>query len=78
VGKGYADGPQAEEAEAERDRIASGTPVPRRTEVRNALFGSTRDETGPHFLGWADEVDADALFARGDAWGLSTRAIAVP
>ena len=77
MGKGYADGPAAEEAEAERDRIASGVPLPRRTTVRNAVFGATPDERAPHFLGWADEVDGDALFASGDAWGISTRAIAV-
>jgi len=32
--------------------------------------GSTRDDPERHFLGWADEVDADALFASGSAWGI--------
>jgi hypothetical protein len=26
-----------------------------------------------HFIGWADEVDADELFASGRAWGLNVR-----
>jgi len=32
--------------------------------------GSTPDDQERHFLGWADEVDADALFASGAAWGI--------
>jgi hypothetical protein len=35
------------------------------------VFGSTQDEPERHFLGWADEVDAHALFASGKAWGLT-------
>ncbi len=35
------------------------------------MFGSTEDDPERHFLGWADEVDADALFASGEAWGLT-------
>jgi hypothetical protein len=35
------------------------------------VFGSTADAPERHFLGWADEVDADALFASGEAWGLT-------
>jgi hypothetical protein len=32
--------------------------------------GSTRDDPDPHFIGWADEVDADELFRSGAAWGV--------
>src|SRR6188472_1078076 len=40
-------------------------------EERLAVFGSTADDPEKHFLGWRDEVDPDALFASGEAWGLS-------
>jgi hypothetical protein len=38
---------------------------------RRAVYGSTEDDPAKHFLGWADEVDADELFASGRAWGIS-------
>jgi hypothetical protein len=34
------------------------------------VLGSTANHPEPHVLGWADEVDADALFEAGEAWGL--------
>jgi hypothetical protein len=37
---------------------------------RGAVYGSTEDEPARHFIGWADEVDVDGLFASGQAWGL--------
>jgi len=37
---------------------------------RAAVYGCTDDEPGLHFIGWVDEVDADALFASGRAWGI--------
>jgi hypothetical protein len=55
VGKGYAEGPAAEERFAELERAERG-PAP--------------DEPERHFLGWVGEVDADQLFAAGEAWGL--------
>ena len=67
--KGYAEGPAAEEAERRREELASGgdeTPP----ETRVAVEGCTADDPGRHFLGWADEVDADALFVSGTAWGI--------
>ena len=69
MGKGYAEGPAVEAAEEARERMADG---PRLREVpkRRAILGSTVDQPDPHVLGWEDEVDADALFASGDAWGL--------
>ena len=38
---------------------------------RRAVYGSTEDNAEKHFLGWADEMDPDALFESGEAWGLS-------
>lgn len=67
--KGYAEGPAAEEAERRRDELASGVrEVSHATRV--AVEGCTTDGAERHFLGWADEVDADALFASGAAWGI--------
>jgi hypothetical protein len=75
MGKGYAEGPAAEEAEAARERgdhlVAAG-PV----QTRRAVFGSTRDNPAHHFLGYADEVDPDQLFATGAAWGIKVARVA--
>ena len=68
MGKGYAEGSAVEErlAALERgdDLLAS------RDAGRAALYGSTEAQPELHFLGWADEVDADEIFASGEAWGL--------
>jgi hypothetical protein len=68
VGKGYAEGSAVEERQAAFERgddrkagIDAG---------RGAVYGSTEDEPERHFLGWADEVDADELFESGRAWGI--------
>ena len=67
--KGYAEGPAAEEAERRREELAEGTSeAPRETRI--AVEGCTPDDAERHFLGWADEVDADELFASGAAWGI--------
>ena len=64
------EGPVGEEREAALER---GDHLPRdERPERLAVFGSTKDEPEKHFIGWADEVDADALFASGKAWGLTT------
>ena len=69
MGKGYAEGPAAEEAERRREELAAGSEAaPAAT--RLAVEGSTAEDPERHFLGWADEVDADALFTSGDAWGI--------
>lgn len=70
MGKGYAEGPAAEEAERRLDELAAGVPPPAPPE-RAAVYGSTADEPERHFLGWLDDVDPDALFASGAAWGLT-------
>jgi hypothetical protein len=70
MGKGYADGPAAEEAERRLDELQMGPPqaVP---EERAAVIGCTEDDPEKHFLGWVGEVDPDELFASGAAWGIS-------
>ncbi len=70
MGKGYAEGPAAEEAERRREELAAGGGDVAAAESRLAVEGSTPDDPKRHFLGWADEVDADALFASGAAWGI--------
>jgi hypothetical protein len=69
MGKGYAEGPAAEEAEAARER---GDHLARASNAvtRRVVVGSTRDNPAQHVLGYADEIDADALFASGTAWGI--------
>lgn len=64
MGKGYAEGPALEE------RITDQPELPAR-HARDAVFGSTDDDPGRHFLGWLGEVDPEALFASGAAWGIS-------
>jgi hypothetical protein len=73
--RGYEEGPVAEAAEARRDAIERGQPIEaeRRNADRRAVYGSTTDKAEMHFIGWADEVDADELFASGRAWGLNVR-----
>jgi len=70
MGKGYAEGPAAEErfAALERGEGFDTGPAPA---DRQAVYGSTADNAEKHFIGWADEVDADKLFASGEAWGIS-------
>ena len=77
--RGYEEGPVAEAAEARRDALERGEPIEpeRRGPDRRAVYGSTEDDAEPHFLGWADEVDADELFESGRAWGLSFRRVSV-
>jgi hypothetical protein len=68
VGKGYAEGSAVEERQAALER---GDDLARRPDAgRAAVYASTDEETERHFIGWADEVDADALFASGGAWGI--------
>jgi hypothetical protein len=64
VGKGYAEGPALEE------RITDQPERPAR-HARDAVFGSTDADPERHFIGWLGEVDPEALFASGSAWGIS-------
>jgi hypothetical protein len=68
MGKGYAEGSAVEERLAAMERGDDLDPAHDRG--RAAVYGSTDDEPARHFIGWADEVDADELFATGTAWGL--------
>ena len=68
MGKGYAEGSAVEERQAALER--GDDPDARIDGGRAAVYGSTEDRPERHFIGWADEVDADALFASGRAWGL--------
>ncbi len=70
MGKGYAEGPAAEERFAALERGEGFDRGPAPTD-RQAVYGSTAANTEKHFIGWADEVDADKLFASGEAWGIS-------
>jgi hypothetical protein len=70
MGKGYAEGSAVEERLAALERgddpdrpLATG---------RVAVYGSTDSDPEQHFIGWLGEVDPDALFATGEAWGLKT------
>jgi hypothetical protein len=71
--RGYEEGPVAEAAEARLDAIERGEPVDLEPHApdRRAVYGSTAENPEKHFLGWADEIDADALFDSGEAWGIS-------
>ena len=75
MGKGYAEGPAAEERFAELERAEREGEAGRAVE-RAAVFGSTEDEPDRHFIGWLGDVDPDALFASGAAWGLTVRRVA--
>jgi len=70
VGKGYAEGPAAEEAERRLEELAAG-PAPADAPQRAAVYGSTPEEPARHFIGWLGDVDPDALFASGAAWGIT-------
>ncbi len=69
MGKGYAEGPAAEEAEAARERgdhLRRDAPV----EMRRTVWASTPDNPEQHPIGPLDDVDPDELFASGKAWGI--------
>src|SRR5262249_35833475 len=72
--QGYAEGRAAEEGERRGEELERGA-GDRTEKVRAAVFGATADDSEAHFLGWADEVDADALFDSGKAWGISVRRV---
>ena len=71
MGKGHAEGPAVEEAQQRLEALARGDADGEPTETRAAVYGSTTDEPERHFLGWLGEVDPDALFERGAAWGIT-------
>jgi hypothetical protein len=69
MGKGYAEGSAVEERQAALER--GGDDLDLQFDAgRSAVYGSTDAETDQHFIGWLDDVDPDALFASGEAWGI--------
>jgi hypothetical protein len=70
------EGPASEEAERRAEEIARGVLPDDPTPAYAAVYGSTDDNPEPHFLGWANDVDPDELFASGKAWGISVRRVA--
>jgi hypothetical protein len=70
MGKGYGEGPAAEERYEALER-GEPTGLEPDTPERKAVYGSTPDNEDKHFIGWVGEVDPDELFAAGKAWGLS-------
>jgi hypothetical protein len=70
VGKGYAEGPAAEERFEALERGEDDDLLTRAAD-RRAVYGSTDDRPERHFLGWIEDVDPDKLFASGKAWGIS-------
>jgi hypothetical protein len=70
MGKGYAEGSAVEERQAALER---GDDLDAPLDLgRVAVYGSTEDDPEQHFLGWLGEVDPDALFDSGAAWGIKT------
>jgi hypothetical protein len=76
MGKGYAEGPAADERYEALERGERLGLEPEQLS-RQAVYGSTAENSEKHFIGWADEVDPDALFQSGKAWGISLRRTAV-
>ncbi len=77
MGKGYAEGPAAEERFAALER-GEGGERPAAFVERRAVYGSTAEEPERHFLGWLGDVDPDELFAAGEAWGITVVRRAAP
>jgi hypothetical protein len=68
MGKGYAEGSAVEERLAALER---GDDLDEALDAgRAAVYGSTDTDPDRHFIGWLDDVDPDALFASGEAWGI--------
>lgn len=72
MGKGYAEGPAAEER---FEALERGDDTSLRLEPRDrpAVYGSTDQNPEQHFLGWLGDVDPHELFASGKAWGLAVK-----
>jgi hypothetical protein len=77
MSKGYAEGSALEERLADLERAQHERKAPE-VPLRLAVFGSTAEEPKVHFLGWADEVDADELFDSGAAYGIKLRRVPAP
>jgi hypothetical protein len=71
------EGPAAEEAERLAEEHLRVKHTAKKAPVYPAVYGSTDDDPEPHFLGWANEVNPDELFASGKAWGVTVRRVAI-
>jgi hypothetical protein len=69
------EGPASEEAERRADEAERGGGEPHDAALAAAVFACTDERPEPHFVGWRSEVDPDALFATGSAWGVTVRRI---
>ena len=70
--RGYMEGPASEAAEARAEALERGETLDAKPAAnRAAVYGCTESNPERHFIGWLDDVDPDALFASGDAWGLT-------
>jgi hypothetical protein len=76
MSKGYAEGSALEEKLHDVERAKRGA-ASKPVDQRLGVFGSTTAKPGSHFLGWADEVDADKLFTSGKAYGIKLRRVPV-
>jgi hypothetical protein len=76
MSKGYAEGSALEEKLADVERAKRGASS-KPSAQRLGVFGSTAAKPGSHFIGWADEVDADKLFEAGKAYGIKLRRVPV-
>jgi hypothetical protein len=76
MSKGYAEGSALEEKLADVERAKRGSSS-KTSPQRLGVFGSTTADPGSHFIGWADEVDADKLFESGKAYGIKLRRVPV-
>jgi hypothetical protein len=77
MARGYLEGPAAEEAQRRAEEAARAKDEPPVFEVSAAVYGCTKNDPQPHFLGWLGDVDPDELFATGAAWGVTIRRVAV-
>jgi hypothetical protein len=76
MSKGYAEGSALEEKLHDVERAKRGSSSKPALQ-RLGVFGSTTATPGSHFIGWADEVDADTLFTSGKAYGIKLRRVPV-
>ena len=75
--RGYMEGPASEEAERRAEELERGVTYEETAPAYPAVYGCTADDPEPHFIGWLNEVDPDALFESGMAWGVTVRRVAV-
>ena len=73
MGKGYAEGPAADDRYEALERGEDVIALEPGEHDRQAVYGSTPDNAEKHFIGWLDDVDPDELFDSGKAWGISVR-----